>query len=59
LKKGCGLAFLDDLDGDGDTNSSSRLRFRGVRLGSTDNDFRRGDSAFLNLDSDLGVLFGT
>jgi hypothetical protein len=59
LKKGCGLAFLDDLDGDGDSNSSSRLRFRGVRLGSTDDDFRRGDSAFLNLDNDLGVLFGT
>ena len=59
LKKGCVLTFLDDFDGDGDRNSSSRLRFRGVRVGSTDDDFRRGDSAFLNRDSDLGVLFGT
>lgn len=49
---------MDFLDGDGD-KPSVRLRFKGDTLGSTEGDFPRGDSRFLNRDSDLGVAFDT
>jgi hypothetical protein len=50
--------LLDDLDGEGDV-SSSRLRFKGEKFDSGECDFLKGDSWFLNLENELGVLLGT
>jgi hypothetical protein len=53
------LSFLTGWDS-GEVNSSKSLFLLvGVWQGSTDGDLSRGDSTFLNLEIDLGVLFGT
>ena len=58
---GACLAFFVTLSpGDEVRSSVSLLRFVGDGLGSTEGDFPAGDSsAFLNLESDRGVLFAT
>jgi hypothetical protein len=52
------LGFFVTSSGEGVGTLDSRFRFWGDCRGSTEGDFP-GDSAFLNLDSDLGVLLGT
>jgi hypothetical protein len=51
--------FFAGWDSDAVSGSMPLFLFLGVRLGSTEGDLSSGDSAFLNLDIDFGVLFGT
>ena len=57
-----GLSAFDLFAGwesDAVSGSMFLFLFVGVRPGSTEGDLSSGDAAFLNLDIDFGVLFGT